>query len=162
MDFYYTARTVLIVLDIILFIGFIFALKKALEYRPDLIASFKKPKVEKEKSKRIFDILKYKKHWDEISKKALSSPPQSFTLAIVAADNLVGDALKDKKLEGDTIADQLKRLNPHDFKTLNNLWRAHRIRNDLVHTTGFEIKESEAKELLSIYESFLKELGALR
>ncbi|MGC9611098.1 MAG: hypothetical protein ABSE68_02670 [Minisyncoccia bacterium] len=160
--FYYTARVVFIILDVILFIGFMYVLKKALEYRPDLISSLKRKKNGTEEVKSVFDVQRYEKHWEEIIKKSPSSPPQSFTLAIVAADNLVGDALKDMGLEGEHIADRLEKLNPREIKTLNSLWRAHRVRNDLVHTTGFEIKESEAKEVLEIYASFLRELGALK
>lgn len=160
--FYSSARAVLTILDVILFIGFIYALKKALEYRPDLVASFKRPKGEARETRTTFNVEEYAKHWEEIQKKALSSPPHSLTLAIVAADNLVGDALLDLGLEGEHIADRLEKLSPRDVSTLDNLWRAHRIRNDLVHTTGFEIKEKEAKEILGVYESFLKELGALK
>lgn len=161
--FYRAARVVLIVLDAVFFVGFIWVLKKALEFRPDLIGSFRgKEGEEGAMEAPVFDVENYGKHWEEIRKKALSAPPQSLTLAIVAGDNLVGDALKDLGLEGEHIADRLEKLNPREVKTLNSLWRAHRVRNDLVHTTGFEIKESEATEILNIYESFLKELGALK
>ncbi len=158
--FYGAARVIFIALDFILLIGFIWALKKALEYRPDLVGSFRKRSGEG--LSETFDAEKYGKHWEEIQSKAFSAPPQSLTLAIVAADNLVGDALREMGLEGEHIADRLEKLNPRELKTLNNLWRAHRVRNDLVHTTGFEIKKNEAKEILDIYESFLKELGALK
>jgi hypothetical protein len=161
--FYYTVRTVIIILDIILFIGFIFALWKALKYRPDLVGSFKRKGGEAPKKREtVFDVARFEKHWKEIQDKSATAPPQSFTLAIVAADNLIGDALDALGLVGDSIADKLGKLNPRELKTLNNLWRAHRVRNDLVHTTSFEIKQSEAKEILNIYESFLKEIGALK
>ncbi len=160
--FYRVARVVFIALDVIFIVGFIWVLRKALEFRPDLISSFRKKEGESEPETTVFNFESYGKHWGEIWKKAFSAPPQSLTLAIVAADNLVGDALRDLGLEGEHIADRLEKLNPREVKTLNSLWRAHRVRNDLVHTTGFEIKESEATEILNIYESFLKELGALK
>lgn len=161
--FYYTARTIIIILDVIFLVGFIWVFRKALEYRPDLISSLRKKKEEgTEAGRNEFDTERYAKVWEKILEKAHSAPPHSFTLAIMAADNLVGDALNDLGLEGEHIADKLQKLNPKQLGTLESLWRAHRIRNDLVHTAGFEIKESEAKELLKIFESFLKEIGALR
>ena len=161
--FYNTVRVIVIILDVILFAGFIFALKKALEYRPKLVSSFRRTEADGDSEEESpFDTASYAKNWDEIMKKAFTKPPESLTLAIVAADNLVGDALEELGLEGEHIADRLQKLNPKELKTLNNLWRAHRLRNDLVHTTGFEIKESEAKEVLEIFESFLKEIGALK
>ena len=161
--FYYTARIVFIALDVVLFIGFIWVLKKAWEYRPDLVSSFRRreEKVITEAELK-FNVPRYTSHWKAIKDKSTTNPPESLTLAIVAADNLVGDALDEMGLEGEHIADKLEKLNPRELKTLNNLWRAHRIRNDLVHTTGFEIKGDEASEVLNIYESFLKEIGALK
>jgi hypothetical protein len=162
-DLYSVIRVIFIALDALLLFGFVWVFKKAWEYRPDLIGSFRRTK-EKiiTKAELKFDVPGYVKHWKAIREKSVSNPPESFTLAIVAADNLVGDALDDMGLDGEHIADKLEKLNPREIKTLNNLWRAHRVRNDLVHTTGFEIKESEAEEILNIYESFLKELGALK
>ncbi len=159
--FYYTARSILIPLDVVLLIGFLFALRKAWEFRPDLISPFETENAVAVK-KSAFDVAKFRKHWQEIQKKSASAPPQSFTLAIMAADNLVGNALDDMGLEGEHIADKLENLDPRELKTLNSLWRAHRVRNDLVHTSGFEIKDSEAEEILNIYESFLEEIGALK
>ena len=161
-EFYPIARVIFIVLDAIFLVGFIYAFRKALEYRPDLIDSFRKGKEERETVQNAFDTERYAKVWEKILDKAHSAPPHSFTFAIMAADNLVGEALDDLGLEGEHIADKLQKLNPKELKTLDSLWRAHRIRNDLVHTAGFEIKESEAKEILNIFESFLKELGALK
>jgi hypothetical protein len=159
---YSAFRVIFIALDALLIFGFVWVFKKAWEYRPDLIGSFRRSE-EKiiTKSELKFDVENYARHWEKIREKSMSNPPESFTLAIVAADNLVGDALDDMSLEGEHIAEKLQKLNPKEIKTLNDLWRAHRLRNDLVHTTGFEIKENEAEEILNIYESFLKELGAL-
>ncbi len=160
---FYTIRTVIIILDVLFLIGFLFALWKAWAYRPDLIGSFRRRENEApKKPKSVFNTDQFGKLWKEIQDKSVTSPPHSFTLAIVAADNLVGDALDKMGLVGDSIADKLGKLNPQELKTLNNLWRAHRVRNDLVHTTGFEIRQSEAKEILNVYQSFLKEIGALK
>ncbi len=159
--FYYVMRVVFIVLDIALFVGLIMVFPKARKYRPDLPSSFRAEKSEVADNS-AFDADMFRKHWEKIQNGAFITPPQSLTLAIMAADNLVGDALKQMGLKGENIADRLEQLSPQRFKTLNDLWRAHKIRNDLVHTVGFEVKDSEAKEILDIYESFLMEIGALK
>lgn len=159
--FYYAMRVVFIVLNIALLVGLIMVFPKAWKYRPDLPSSFRAKKSEMA-DESVFDTDTFHKHWEKIQHEAFITPPQSLTLAIMAADNLVGDALKQMGLEEENIADRLGQLSPQRFKTLNDLWRAHKIRNDLVHTVGFEIKDSEAKEILDTYESFLKEIGALK
>jgi hypothetical protein len=59
------------------------------------------------------------------------------------------------------MADRLEQLNRADLPSLDDLWRAHRIRNDLVHTVGFTLTPNETREILGVYEKFLLELGAL-
>ncbi|MDP3975076.1 MAG: hypothetical protein Q8P88_02220, partial [Candidatus Jorgensenbacteria bacterium] len=85
----------------------------------------------------------------------------SYVLAIIEADKLVDDALKTSGLQGEHMADRLEKLRVEDYPTLDRLWRAHRVRNELVHTPDFGINEGDAKDVLRVYEKFLKELGAL-
>lgn len=103
----------------------------------------------------------FRARWKRIMAKAFAAPPQSLTLAIIEADKCVNDALKSLGFEGEHMADRLEQLNPSDFDTLQNLWRAHRIRNDLVHTPDFGIEPADAETVLKIFEAFLKELEIL-
>ena len=47
------------------------------------------------------------------------------------------------------------------FESLNGLWEAHKIRNKLVHETGYFLRPSEAQKALIFYEKALKELHAI-
>ncbi len=156
------ARVVFIVLDILLFLALLLAFWKGWKFRPDLEMDFR-GRIKERKEKKIVSVdrARVKSHWEKIEKDAVSAPPHSMKLGVIAADNLVDSVLVTLGLPGEHMADRLQGLNLEELETLEDLWRAHKIRNQLVHTPGFEISEKEGKEMLDAYRSFMKELGAL-
>ncbi len=143
------------VLDVILIVLFIYVFVRALEYRPHFVFNPKPRKRSPLKDRKL------RERWQAILKKAGSNPPQSFTLAVIEADGFVDDVLKKMNLPGEHMADRLEKLGRLKIKTAERLWRAHRIRNDLVHTPGFVLQPQDAKNVLGDYEAFLKEIGLL-
>lgn len=154
---FFTARDVFIVLDVILIIAFVFVFIRALQFRPKFVLN---PKPAKERGLILKDKA-LEKHWQEIVQKAYGSPPQSLTLGIIEADSFVDGILKRMELKGEHMADRLERLGYRNLKSMEKLWKAHRLRNDLVHTPGFTLAETDAKRVLGDYEKFLKEVGVL-
>ena len=157
--FFAGARVVIIILDIALFVGIIVVIWKSWEFRPQLEENFRGTGEEEEKT--TFDHKAVLAQWKKINDDAMSAPPHSVTLGVIAADNFVDTILKGMGLEGDHMADRLQKFDSREYHTLENLWKAHKIRNQLVHTPGFEISEHDGKTVLRAYEAFLKELGAL-
>ncbi len=157
----YWSRIVFTVLDAVLVVAFVVVFAKARKFRPVLMPRLDVSGEANRAAENYFDIERYKEAWKKIKEKAFEAPPHSLTWGVVSADNLADNALKEMKLPGEHMADRLENLEFGDRKTLENLWRAHKIRNDLVHTQDFEISGDEAKELLDVYETFLKKLGAL-
>ncbi len=157
------ARVVFIVLDILLLVAFCFAAWKAWKFRPDLEMNFRGGIKEKKEKKALpVDRARVKNHWEKIKKDAVSAPPHSMKLGVIAADNLTDSVLQTIGLPGEHMADRLQELDLEELETIEDLWRAHKIRNQLVHTPGFEISKKEGEEMLDAYEAFLKELGALQ
>lgn len=157
---FYTVRWVFITLDMILVILFILVFWKALEYRPKFVAfpGGRKSKKKKAKAKK-FDFTP---QWKKILSTVEAGGPDTLTLAIIEADKLTDIALKSLGFEGEYIAERLERAGKiMDLKTIDDVWRVHRIRNNLVHAPGFQISQSQAKDVLKVYEKFLKELNVL-
>lgn len=148
-------RTFFIVIDVLLVAGFLYALVKGWDYRPP-IEIREKPEKPQTLRQAIFE-----ERWQAIQKKASLASSDSLRMAVIEADSLVNDVLGQLGLGGKHMADRLMNLNPDEYSTLNAIWRAHRIRNDLVHTPGFFLSPEDAQKLLSDYESFLKEIGAI-
>ena len=39
------------------------------------------------------------------------------------------------------------------------VWEAHKIRNQIVHEPDFEVSQSEARQIVGIYDRAIKKLG---
>jgi hypothetical protein len=148
-----------IILDLILLYGLIYSIRKGLDFRPKL-----KPDTEVEGHEhRVLTLAEaiLKEKWEGIIEKFNSGSTDLVRLAIIEADKLSDELLKSLGIEGDHFADRLEKLSPEDFKTLDALWAAHRIRNEIAHTPDYEVPMGEAKKAIESYEAFLKEAGAL-
>lgn len=157
---FYVVRWIFIALDIILVILFVLVFRKALEYRPKFTAfpGGKKSKKRRAEAKK-FDFTP---QWKKILTTVEAGGSDASLLAIIEADKLVDTALKNLKFEGEYIAERLERAGKiMDLKTIDDVWRVHRIRNNLVHTPGFQISQSQVSDVLKVYEKFLKELNVL-
>lgn len=102
-----------------------------------------------------------KAQWEKIVAKAEVASPSVLSMTIIEADSFVDDALKRMGLKGEHMADRIEQLASEDIRTLDRLWEAHRIRNDIVHTPGFSLSAETARRVLKNYEEFLREVGVI-
>lgn len=99
--------------------------------------------------------------WEEIIRHARSDREAEWKLAVIEADKLVDDLLKLAGYQGETMGERLMSVEPGQFQNLNGLWEAHKIRNKLVHETGYFLRHAEAQRALQMYERALKELQGI-
>src|SRR3989344_1992025 len=150
-------RAIIVFLDLILLIWFIAVFIVSLKYRPRLRPSRGAIK----KTFTLRDAV-LKERWQNVRRKAAIGSPDALKVAIIDADKIVDDSLKQLGLGGEHMADRLEKIMPHEIRSLSRLWRAHRVRNNLVHTPDFIIKAAEARKTLEDYEAFLKEVKLLQ
>lgn len=81
-------------------------------------------------------------------------------MAIIEADTLLDAALKSMMMPGDTMADRLK-VAKYKYPHISEVWFAHKLRNQLVHETNFEIGDAQARSALHSFKKALQEIGAL-
>ncbi len=161
MPFLSLIRDVFIVLDVFLAFGFVFAFVKGHRFRPDF--DFEGHGHGSAGKKKIFTLRDAitNERWHLIMKKFSLGTPESARIAVIEADALVDTVLKSTGVPGEHLADRLSNLDTDELTTMDKLLRAHRLRNDLVHTSGFVLSTNDAKMALDSYEAFLKELGLL-
>lgn len=148
-------RYAFILLDVALLVCLWYIVRESRRLRPPLT-----PPTPVERRSALKNSSEFSDRWKGIMKKSGASP-ESATLAVIEADNLVDDVLRRIGLSGETMADRLNQLDPQEISTLDRLWRVHRIRNALVHRPGFSIESNDAREMLGTYEAFLKELEVI-
>lgn len=104
-----------------------------------------------------------KKHaqesWAAIQEHFYREGESDLKVAILEADKLLNDALRDAGMMGIQLGDRLKKATPEQIPNLNELWQAHKLRNQIAHEPNFKLKRDLAERALGIYETALKNLG---
>ena len=105
-----------------------------------------------------------KQRWERIEELKLVDRPSALREAVIEADKLVDFSLGIIYQGREGAAARLKEakaLFVNQKEAYENLWYAHKIRNEMVHTVGFELPIMEAKNILEIFQKALEIIGAL-
>jgi hypothetical protein len=104
-----------------------------------------------------------KKHaqesWHRIQEYFYRGGESDLKVAILEADKLLNDALREAGVMGIQLGDRLKKADSAQVPNLNELWQAHKLRNQIAHEPNFKLKRDLAEKTLDIYEEGLKNLG---
>lgn len=107
----------------------------------------------------VLDQDKYRSRWLTITQNA-GSTADSWELAIIQADKLLDQALKERGVGGETMAERLKNAKPL-LTNIDAIWRAHKLRNKIAHEHDAAVSKRSAAEALRIFKRALSDLGAL-
>ncbi len=162
-------KPMLIVFDVALIIAFFWALPHALKYRPHFVYNPRDPRHLKKKNAHgaqaspSTGITKgqIEERWKGVRAALAQGTREGMRSAILEADSIVDNILKDAGVGGQTMADRLEKLSAKKFTSQKGLWQAHRVRNEVAHAPDFELSLAMAQRAIGQYEAFLKELNLL-
>jgi len=98
--------------------------------------------------------------WNEVLLRVGSDNPNEWRLAIIEADIMLEDMLDNKGYSGRTIGEKLKGANRESFRTLDDAWQAHKIRNEIAHQgSDFILTKRIANEGIMRYQRVFDEQG---
>ncbi len=149
------AKFIFILLDIGLAVCFVIVLAKALAERPSLHPHRAAAPTLTARRAEVQDA------WHKVQAKFGQGSIDSMKVAIIDADKLIDTMLKDAGFAGDSMAERLKQINPGSLSSYERLWRAHRLRNNLVHSHDFALTSGLADQAMKDFEAFLTELKYL-
>ena len=98
------------------------------------------------------------KSWQKILSRLNKNDEANLRLALIEADNLFDDLLKQMRLPGASMADRLKYLDSSQISNIDEIWQAHKLRNVIVHNPEYSIAKNEIEFGVKAYEKALKEL----
>jgi hypothetical protein len=154
----YRLGPLMILADVVLFALGVYCAVRAREVYPQ-VSVFEAPSHTHGKKRLKKDPLVLK-HWANVVKRVNSGTQEGLRLSILEADALVDYFLKRNGFAGEHMADRLSVISSQEVKSLERLWQAHRLRNELAHTPGFVVSPLEGKQALLAFREFLIELGA--
>lgn len=113
--------------------------------------------------KKVLDVAMYRAHWETLERLGRSSESeQHWRQAILEADKLVDQAFRDLGFGYDKFSDRLRAAENRFSKPVyNGLWEAHKLRNQIAHELGHQIRFDEVQQALLDFRLGLKALGAL-
>jgi hypothetical protein len=97
------------------------------------------------------------KRWDSVASHLSSPNPNDWKQAISDADIILGDILTKLGYQGESIGEKLQRAVRGDFKTLDDAWEAHKVRNQIAHEAGFQLTHHEATQTINKYKKVFEE-----
>ncbi|PIT93292.1 MAG: hypothetical protein COU06_00865 [Candidatus Harrisonbacteria bacterium CG10_big_fil_rev_8_21_14_0_10_38_8] len=99
--------------------------------------------------------------WKGIVTKANTGVQTNIKSAIIDADSLVDRVLKAQGFSGDNMGERLKSYSGNGSRRVDLIWKAHKLRNEIVHNPEFEVTRADAMGALATYREFLKTLKVM-
>lgn len=112
------------------------------------------------KGPKHLDVEHYRTKWMAIEQQLVSDQPATFSLSILNADKLLDQAMKERGLKGETMAERLKSASQL-FTNRNNVWSAHKLRNKIAHDPEVRVTYESARHALGDFKRALKDVGAI-
>jgi hypothetical protein len=101
------------------------------------------------------DAKFYRDRWTKIEQ-VQKMGEAGWQVAIIQADKLLDQALRERGFSGDTMGDRLKSSHAGD-----KVWAAHKIRNRIAHETDVKLNAIVVNQALRGFKQGLKNVGAL-
>jgi hypothetical protein len=102
------------------------------------------------KNSRIQDML------DHIA----SDSPSDWKLAIIEADIILDEILKDAGYAGTSLGERLRSISPDQLRSLDDAWQAHKVRNQIAHGgADFILTQRLAQDTIKQYRRVFHEMG---
>jgi hypothetical protein len=106
------------------------------------------------------DVDKYRMKWLVIEKQLDRTQPASYHLAVLNADKLLDQALRERSVRGETMGERMK--NAKDtWSNANAVWTAHKLRNQIAHESDVQVGYDDARRALAGFKQALKDIGAI-
>ena len=107
-----------------------------------------------------YGTRKIVKRWGKIKTRFELPSESEQKLAIIEAEGILDEILKKMGFPGATFEERLKQMTSVQLSNIEEIWEAHKIRNNIVHDPDYRLSTAEAREAFEIYERALTNLEA--
>jgi hypothetical protein len=101
------------------------------------------------------------KRWIGIRKAMDTEDPENWRAAILDADLMLDEVLAKIGYAGDNINQRLENILPEQFPSLEDAWRAHRVRDFLAEDLSYPLSRKVAETTMEIYKTIFLETGLI-
>jgi len=102
------------------------------------------------KNNRVEDMLNH----------IASDSPSDWKLAIIEADIILDEILKEAGYAGASLGERLRSISPTQLRSLDDAWQAHKVRNQIAHGgADFILTRRLAEDTIKQYRRVFHEMG---
>ena len=101
------------------------------------------------------------RRWESVLANLERDDENSYKLAVIEADKIFDDILKRIGYQGEDMGERLKQLTPAQAPNVNEVWEAHKLRNQIVHEPDAKLTRAQAQRAVEIYQRALEDLEAV-
>lgn len=112
------------------------------------------------RSQEALEKSRFEDKWDEIKRRLEKEWESEAKLAIIEADEMLFGLLKRMGYTGEAVEERLKKVEEEKLESRDELERARRLRDDIVHDPDYHLPLEKGKWAIEVYEKVFKELGA--
>ncbi|MCW9054430.1 MAG: hypothetical protein OQJ98_00395 [Candidatus Pacebacteria bacterium] len=96
--------------------------------------------------------------WQGVLQHIHSENPNDWRHAIIEADTILDDIVLRAGYPGDTLGERMKGIERSDFRTIDQAWEAHKVRNRIAHEgSAYPLNKREALRIIDLYRQVFKE-----
>jgi len=90
----------------------------------------------------------------------IESPNESdWRVAIIEADSMMEEALRERGLSGETVSELLEGAKDSGYRYIQDAWDGHLFRNKIAHEgTDFPLSQIEGRRIVKMFQNFFEEL----
>lgn len=90
----------------------------------------------------------------------IESPNDSdWRVAIIEADSLMEEVLKERGIVGETVSELLEGAKGSGYRSIQDAWDAHLVRNQIAHEgLDFPLSQIEGRRVIKMFQNFFEEL----
>lgn len=99
---------------------------------------------------------KYRQKWIELQKFCASK--ETWPLAVISADKLLDEAMRNKRLKGKSMGERLVAAQ-RTFSDNDGVWYSHNLAKKLIDETAIRLKQADVKKSLMGVRQALRDLG---
>lgn len=106
------------------------------------------------------DVDKYRLKWMGIERQLNKDDQSGCVLAVLNADKLLDQALRDRGIKGQTMGERMKTAKGM-WSNANAVWSAHKLRNQIAHESDHHLAYEDARRAIAGFKQALKDVGAI-
>ena len=151
----FLVKIVFIFFSVIFFVAVIFFLANSSYLKYQLLQE-----VTEFFSWKSYGLRRIAKRWGKIQRRIETGSESEYKLAIIEADDFLSEVLEKRGYPGKTFEERAEQVEKIQLPNLEEVLEVHKTRNSIVYDPDYKLDLDQAKKILEIYETAIKNIEA--